>query len=76
MHTINPNYFMLDWDMQTQIAIAKYKRKSWETAPLKNSIQQENLPGYTAVPEGASGNVWKQWLVTHCKSYKLPLNTL
>jgi predicted Zn-dependent protease len=66
MSIINPNYFMLDYDMESQIAIAKYIRKSWETAPLKTLIQQETLAGYTAVPEGASNDVWKQWLVTHC----------
>lgn len=60
---------MFDWDMDSQVAIAKYIRKSWETAPLKTLIHQETLPGHTAVPEDSSDDVWKQWLITHCESH-------
>nr|BBE38580.1 FAD-dependent glucose dehydrogenase [Aspergillus bisporus]BBE38581.1 FAD-dependent glucose dehydrogenase [synthetic construct] len=75
MPVINPNYFMFDWDTDSQVAIAKYIRKSWETAPLKTLIQDETLPGYGAVPQGASDDEWKQWLISTYRSNFHPVGT-
>ncbi|KAJ5885960.1 glucose oxidase [Penicillium subrubescens] len=52
--------------------IAQAEYRSHKRLPV---AEQETLPGYTAVPEGASDDVWKQWLVTHYRSNFHPIGT-
>lgn len=73
--TINPNYFMLDWDNKLQIGIAKLIRRSYETYPLRNLVKAESSPGLKAIPQNASDAEWREWIVSHCKlleSFLLP----
>jgi choline dehydrogenase-like flavoprotein len=64
---INPNYFMLDWDAKSYVAVAKYIRRAFETYPL-SSIVKESTPGYGALPRNASEQSWKEWVFDHnCK---------
>ncbi|KAF9894019.1 hypothetical protein FE257_008991 [Aspergillus nanangensis] len=58
---INPNYFMLDWDMDSYVAIAKYIRRSIESYPLRTLVK-EATPGTQAVPHG-SDESWKNWIL-------------
>lgn len=60
--SINPNYFMLDWDMKQQIGTAKMARAVANTAPYKNLIGAETLPGLKEVPANASDSEWAEWL--------------
>jgi choline dehydrogenase-like flavoprotein len=65
--TINPNYFMLDYDIRQQVATAKMARKFAETAPFSDSITGEITPGLDTVPENASNDDWARWLKSTCK---------
>ncbi|KAG2416106.1 glucose oxidase precursor [Aspergillus terreus] len=58
---INPNYFMLDWDAKSYVAVAKYIRRSFESYPL-SSIVKESTPGYDVIPRNASEQSWKEWV--------------
>ena len=60
--TINPNYYMLDWDAQGQTGVAKFIRKLFSTAPLKQLVSKETSPGLTTVPASASDATWTSWL--------------
>ena len=46
---INPNYFLVDFDLDVQVAIKKWTRKFWTTKPV-GSIVTEVFPG-AAVPQ-------------------------
>ncbi|CAN9204397.1 unnamed protein product [Alternaria alternata] len=59
---INPNYFMLDYDIRQQIATAKMARKFANTAPFSNALSSETTPGLDVVPTNASDAVWEKWL--------------
>lgn len=65
--SINPNYFMLDYDIRQQIASAKMARKFANTAPYSSVIAGETAPGLSAVPEDASDADWEKWLKSTCK---------
>ncbi|KAF4167606.1 hypothetical protein CNMCM6936_004663 [Aspergillus lentulus] len=58
---INPNYFMLDWDTKSYVAVAKYIRRAFESYPL-SSIVKESTPGYSVLPRNASEQNWKEWV--------------
>jgi hypothetical protein len=68
--SINPNYFIADYDMQVTIAIQKFLRKFLATEPIKNSITETN-PGFSAVPEDASDDDWATWIKASCK-FRIP----
>lgn len=59
---INPNYFMLDWDMMQQIGTAKMSRAVTNAAPFKDLLTGETLPGLTEVSANASDSEWAAWL--------------
>ena len=65
---IDPNYFMLDYDMQQQIGTAKMARKIANTAPLSSVVREEVTPGLSTVPMNASDEQWSEWLKSSCES--------
>jgi hypothetical protein len=65
---INPNYFMLDYDIHQQIATAKMARKFTNTAPFSEALSGEVTPGLDTVPANASDADWEKWLKSTCKS--------
>jgi choline dehydrogenase-like flavoprotein len=65
---INPNYFMLDYDIHQQIATAKMARKFANTAPFSEALSGEVTPGLDTVPVNASNADWEKWLKSTCKS--------
>ncbi|PYH94523.1 alcohol oxidase [Aspergillus ellipticus CBS 707.79] len=72
--TIDPNYWKFDWDIDSTIAIAKYIRKTLQTAPLKDLIAVETSPG-AAVATDAEESVWEDWLLTEYRSNFHPVGT-
>ena len=67
----NPNYGMLEWDVQIQIAMSKFLRKMYKTGDFKDLIANETLPGLSVVPENASDETWKEWIGEQCKFYSI-----
>lgn len=63
---INPNYFLIDFDLTAQAAIAKWSRKFWSTEHVVSQAV-EISPGFDAVPEDASDEVWVDWVKETCK---------
>lgn len=60
--SINPNYFMLDYDTAQQIGTARMARKIATTAPLNGIFTSETTPGFATVATDASDSVWGDWL--------------
>ena len=63
---INPNYFMIDWDLKAHVAVTKFIRKMYQTAPLKDMIMMEKAPG-KALPGNATDEAWKDYAQENCK---------
>lgn len=65
---INPNYFMLDYDVQQQILTARAARKVAMSSPLSHLLPSETLPGLKLVPENATDDQWAHWLKSAYRS--------
>lgn len=72
---INPNYFMLDYDVELQIETAKFIRDVFATEPFASVAGTETTPGFDAVAEDADETTWKNWAVTKYRSNFHPVAT-
>jgi hypothetical protein len=54
---VNPNFGILEWDVQVQIAMSKFLQRGYRTRPLKEVFANEALPGLEAVPPSASDEI-------------------
>lgn len=64
---INPNYFMIEWDLQAHIGVTKFIRNMYQTAPLSDMIMMERAPG-KEVPQNATDTEWADYAKKNCKS--------
>ncbi|KAK7510981.1 glucose oxidase [Phyllosticta citriasiana] len=65
---IDPKYFMLDYDAQSQVAVARYMRRLYATAPLSGLAGAETWPGTESVPADADDATWSRWLKANYRS--------
>lgn len=70
---INPNYFLVDFDLEVQVAIAKWTRKFWTSEPV-GSIVTEVSPGAT-VPQNATDDEWGAYVKNSFTANSHPLGT-
>lgn len=70
---INPNYFLIDFDLQVQVAIAKWTRRFWTSDPV-GSVFTEVSPG-AAVPQNATDEEWGAYLKSAFSANSHPLGT-
>lgn len=62
---INPNFFLVDFDLKVQVEIAKWIRKFWASKPM--GAFTEISPGYAVVPKNATDAQWGDWIKSTCK---------
>ncbi|TDZ73410.1 Glucose oxidase [Colletotrichum trifolii] len=72
---IDPNYFMMDWDMTEQVGAAKFIRRLYNTAPLSEYFAGETKPGLDVVAEDAEDDVWSHWITENYRSNFHPVGT-
>jgi hypothetical protein len=61
---INPNFFLVDFDLDVQVAIAKWTRRFYETEPMKSLVLTELSPGFQVVPQDATDEQWAEYIKT------------
>lgn len=67
MPTIDPNYFIFDYDLKIQIAIARFIRSVLASEPANSLVASESTPGFSTVPVNASDEEWTNWFFDgHC----------
>ncbi|ODM22452.1 hypothetical protein SI65_00040 [Aspergillus cristatus] len=71
---INPNYFMVDWDLQAHIGVTKFIRNMYQTAPLSDMIKMERAPG-PDVPQNATDTDWEEYTKKNYRSNFHPVGT-
>lgn len=64
--SINPNYFMVPWDMTLQTQIAKLAARFWDTQPIRKLVGKRVTPSLVAVPHNATDSQWGRWLKGSC----------
>ncbi|OHE92089.1 GMC oxidoreductase [Colletotrichum orchidophilum] len=72
---INPNYFLLDWDLLGQVEIAKYIRKLYSTAPFSTYAGTETRPGADVVAADADVEGWESYIKGNYRSNFHPVGT-
>ncbi|GJD02361.1 GMC oxidoreductase [Colletotrichum higginsianum] len=72
---INPNYFLLDWDLLEQVQIAKFIRKLYGTAPFSALAGTETRPGADVVSEDADVEGWEGYIKGNYRSNFHPVGT-
>ncbi|GKT94458.1 glucose oxidase [Colletotrichum tofieldiae] len=72
---INPNYFLLDWDLLEQVQIAKFIRKLYGTAPFSTFAGAETRPGVDVVAEDAGIEGWESYIKGNYRSNFHPVGT-
>ena len=73
--TINPNYWMLEWDEQVQVGVARYIRKMYNTERLQAFVGTEVAPGLSLLPENATDEQWAQYLKKNWMPNNHPVST-
>lgn len=68
---INPNYFMLDYDVKQQIGTAKAVRKMAGSDALCDVVTGETSPGLAGVPLNASDAEWEKSIKASCEFHAL-----
>ncbi|KAK2012085.1 GMC oxidoreductase [Colletotrichum eremochloae] len=72
---INPNYFLLDWDLLQQVQTAKFIRKLYGTAPFSTFAGTETRPGADVVAEDADIEGWTGYIKSNYRSNFHPVGT-
>jgi choline dehydrogenase-like flavoprotein len=72
---INPNYFMLDFDIDAQVAGAKYIRKIMATNPLASYNTGEISPVASVLPANATDAQYGNYLKSAFRSNFHPVGT-
>ncbi|KAK7936610.1 Glucose oxidase [Apiospora aurea] len=72
---INPNFFMLGWDVTQQVGAANFIRRMYGTAPFKDVVGPEDTPGLKTVPADADEKAMGDWLKQNYRSNFHPVGT-
>ncbi|OWP03997.1 glucose oxidase [Marssonina coronariae] len=74
--TINPNFFMLDFDLNMQVESARFIRNTLAKAePLAAIISGESSPGLSVLAEDADEAAFGQWIKDSYRSNFHPVGT-
>lgn len=63
---IDPKYFMLDFDLQAQVQVARFIRDLFKTEPLADTAGAETSPGYSNVASNATDSEWSPFILGNC----------
>jgi choline dehydrogenase-like flavoprotein len=73
---INPNYFMLDSDLDVQTASAKFIRNQiFKTEPLLSIITWETSPGFDVLAEDSDAEAYGNWIKDTYRTNYHPVGT-
>lgn len=64
--TIDPKYFMLDFDLHAQVQAARFIRELFKTEPFANMAGDETSPGHSVVAAGADDQGWSNFIKQNC----------
>jgi len=64
--SIDPKYFMLEFDLQAQIQAARFIREVFKTEPFASMAGSETKPGFSDVAADASDEGWAAFIKSSC----------
>lgn len=63
---IDPKYFMLDFDLHSQVEAARFIREIFKTEPFADMVGPETSPGLSTVAAGAEDEGWADFIKGQC----------
>ncbi|KAL4806565.1 hypothetical protein BDV18DRAFT_159737 [Aspergillus unguis] len=60
--SINPNYFMVEWDLALQRRLAQLTTKFWDTHPVRSFVGERLQPTLQVLPDDATDDDWDRWI--------------
>lgn len=63
---IDPKYFMLDFDFQSQVQVSRFIRHLYSTQPLANQVGAEISPSLNTVATNAKDEAWSEFIKSGC----------
>ncbi|KAJ5807448.1 Glucose-methanol-choline oxidoreductase [Penicillium robsamsonii] len=73
--TIDPKYFMLDFDFHAQVQAARFIREVFKTKPLADMAGAETSPGLSTVAADADDEGWTDFIKGNYRSNFHPIST-
>ncbi|PGH07787.1 hypothetical protein AJ79_06175 [Helicocarpus griseus UAMH5409] len=73
---IDPNFYLIDWDLRPMVELCKLARKYWSTEPAGALAVGELVPTLETVPDDATDEQWVDWLKLASISNMHPAGTL
>ncbi|KAJ5804230.1 CAZyme family AA3 [Penicillium psychrosexuale] len=72
---IDPKYFMLDFDLHSQVEAARFIREIFKTEPFADMVGGETSPGLSTVAAGAEDEGWADFIKGQYRSNFHPITT-
>ncbi|KAJ5690420.1 hypothetical protein N7462_004812 [Penicillium macrosclerotiorum] len=73
--TIDPKYFMLDFDLHAQVQAARFIRQLFKTEPLASMAGAETSPSIPVVAADADDKGWSSFIKNNYRSNFHPIST-
>ncbi|CAG8060571.1 unnamed protein product [Penicillium salamii] len=73
--TIDPKYFMLDFDLHAQVEAARFIREIFKTEPFASMSGAETSPGLSTVAATAEDEGWSDFIKQNYRSNFHPIST-
>ncbi|KAJ5980652.1 hypothetical protein N7481_007950 [Penicillium waksmanii] len=73
--SIDPKYFMLDFDLQAQTQAARFIRQLFQTEPFASMAGSETSPGLSSVAADADDQGWSSFIKNNYRSNFHPIST-
>ncbi|CAG8008278.1 unnamed protein product [Penicillium salamii] len=73
--TIDPKYFMLDFDLHAQVEAARFIREIFKTEPFASMSGAETSPGLSTVAATAGDEGWSDFIKQNYRSNFHPIST-
>ncbi|KAJ5746209.1 hypothetical protein N7520_011391 [Penicillium odoratum] len=73
--TIDPKYFMLDFDLHAQVEAARFIREIFKTEPFADMAGNETSPGFSTVAVSSGDEGWSSFLKSNFRSNFHPITT-
>lgn len=64
--SIDPKYFMLDFDLHAQVEAARFIRQVFKTEPFASMAGSETSPGLSSVAADANDQGWASFIKNNC----------
>ncbi|KAI0165908.1 GMC oxidoreductase [Xylariaceae sp. FL1272] len=72
---IDPKYFLIDFDLDVQIALGRISQQFWNTAPVSVINGGNILPGNDILPFNATDAQWKEYISATLNPNHHPIGT-